>query len=100
MNPDKKKRSRTAHCYGFLISAILVATAGLSPAGVSLSYGQQAATATLSGRVLDPNQAVVPGARVTAAQKATASARSATTNAEGVFVLTNLPAGDYPVTMR
>lgn len=83
--------------YVFLIRAILIAGICLSPAGISLSRGQQVATATLSGRVHDPNQAVVAGARVTAAQKATKSTRSATTNAEGVFVLTNLPAGEYEV---
>lgn len=59
--------------------------------------GQQAGTATLSGRVLDPNGAVVPGATVTATQKATRGARETTTNGEGMFVIPNLPAGEYEV---
>jgi hypothetical protein len=61
---------------------------------------QQSATATLSGRVLDPNHDVVGDAQVTALQKATATTRSAATSAEGVFVLTNLPAGEYEVKIQ
>jgi hypothetical protein len=58
---------------------------------------QQAATATLSGRVLDPNGAAVPGATVTVSQKATGFERSVTTTTEGVYVLTNLPPAEYEV---
>lgn len=79
-----------------LYSACMVILGAL----VSVASAQQSATATLSGRVLDPNQAVVAGAQVTAVQKATATERSATTNAEGVFVLTNLPAGEYEVKIQ
>ena len=69
-------------------------------AGLITVSAQQSATATLSGRVVDPNQAVVAGAQVSALQKATGAARTTTTNAEGVFVLTNLPAGAYEVKIQ
>lgn len=56
---------------------------------------QQAATATLGGRILDPNGAVIPGAAVVATQKATGIKRETTTNDEGLFVISNLAAGEY-----
>src|ERR1044072_582010 len=62
--------------------------------------GQQSASATLGGRIIDPNQAVVAGAEVTALQKATGTARTTTTNADGVFVLTNLPADEFEITIK
>ena len=79
-----------------LLSAGMVMLSGF----VLDASAQQSATATLGGRVLDPNQAVVTGARVTALQKATGIVRSTTTNAEGVFVLTNLPADEYEVKIQ
>jgi hypothetical protein len=66
----------------------------------TFSFAQQAATATLSGRVLDPNGAVIPGATVTATQKATAVKRETTTNDEGVFVIPNLAAGEYELKIQ
>jgi outer membrane receptor protein involved in Fe transport len=99
MNSYEHEPSRL-RSYVFLIRAILIAGICLSPAALSLSYGQQSATATLSGRVLDPNQAAVAGAEVAAVQSATATSRTAATNSEGVFVLTNLPAGEYEVKVQ
>ena len=58
---------------------------------------QQPATATLSGRVFDQNGAAISGARVMATQKATGISREAATNDEGLFVLTNLTAGEYKI---
>lgn len=61
---------------------------------------QQAASATLSGRITDPNGAVVAGAQVIATQKATGLKRQTTSNDEGLFVLTNLPADEYEVKIQ
>jgi outer membrane receptor protein involved in Fe transport len=61
------------------------------------SIAQQPTTATLSGVVTDPNGAVVVGVQVTATQLATAMQRQAVTNDTGLYVLTNLPPGDYEV---
>ncbi len=58
---------------------------------------QQATTATLSGRITDPNGAVVAGAQITATQKATGVKRDTTSNDEGFYVLSNLPPGDHDV---
>jgi len=66
----------------------------------TLLNGQQAGTATLKGTVLDPNGAVIPGATVTAAQKATGIKREAVTSNEGFFVIPNLTAGEYEVRVK
>ncbi len=58
---------------------------------------QQSATATLGGRITDPQDAVIPGARVTLTQSATGLKRETETNSEGLYVLTNLPPGDYDI---
>jgi len=61
------------------------------------AYSQQAATATLTGRISDPNDASVRGARVTALHKATGARRDTVTNEEGLYVISNLAAGEYEV---
>lgn len=61
------------------------------------SFAQQAATATLSGTITDPNGAVLAGTPVTVTHRATGVQRKSITNSEGFFVFTNLAAGDYEV---
>ncbi|HVF88071.1 MAG TPA: TonB-dependent receptor [Pyrinomonadaceae bacterium] len=61
------------------------------------TFAQQSATATLSGRVVDPNDAVIPNARVTVTQTATGAQRETVTNDEGAYVLSNLLPGKYEV---
>ncbi len=69
---------------------------------LSLSFANQAqqANATLTGVVTDPAGAVIPGATVTAMNKATSLTRIVTTNNEGVFVISSLPVGDYGVMVK
>jgi hypothetical protein len=55
----------------------------------------QTATAELNGRVTDSSGAVLPGVTVTATQTATGLERTAVTDGEGVYLLTNLPPGPY-----
>ncbi|MEW6129033.1 MAG: TonB-dependent receptor [Acidobacteriota bacterium] len=64
------------------------------------TFAQQAATATLSGRVLDPQGAVIVDAQITATQKATGLKRETKTNDEGLFTISNVPPGDYEVTIQ
>ena len=56
----------------------------------AVAIAQQSATATLSGRVVDPNGAVIVGAQITAKNKTTDIQRETKTNDQGLFVLTNL----------
>lgn len=57
----------------------------------------QQATANLTGVVTDPNGAVIQGATVTIKSKATNFSRTVTTNEEGIYVIANLPVGQYEV---
>jgi Carboxypeptidase regulatory-like domain/TonB dependent receptor len=60
----------------------------------------QVNTATLSGSVTDQQKAAVAGAKVTAKETSTGQERSAQTNSDGSFTITNLPAGKYDVTVE
>jgi outer membrane receptor protein involved in Fe transport len=53
------------------------------------------ATGTMTGRVTDATDGVLPGAHVTIANEATADSRSTVTNTEGVFLLPLVPPGTY-----
>src|SRR5512132_1864529 len=60
----------------------------------------QQATATLTGRVVDPQGAVIPGAQVKARQAATGIERETQTNDSGLFTLPSLVPGQYEVTIE
>jgi outer membrane receptor protein involved in Fe transport len=60
----------------------------------------QVSTATLSGTVVDQQKAAVAGATVTAKESATGLERSAQTNSDGSYTITNLPAGKYNVAVE
>jgi hypothetical protein len=66
---------------------ILVLTAAVASA--------QIATAELNGRVTDSSGAVLPGATVTATQTATGLVRTAVTDENGTYLISNLPTGPY-----
>jgi hypothetical protein len=55
----------------------------------------QLATAELNGRVTDESGAVLPGATVSAMQTATGLVRTVVTDANGTYLLSNLPTGPY-----
>jgi outer membrane receptor protein involved in Fe transport len=57
----------------------------------------QATTGNIEGRVLDPKEAAVPGATVTATNQQTGLEKSATTSDEGNFTISFLPPGPYTV---
>lgn len=60
----------------------------------------QTATATITGRVTDPQGAVVPGATVTATNVSTGVARNASTTSGGIYNIPDLQPGDYNVTVQ
>ena len=53
------------------------------------------ATAELNGRVTDESGAVLPGVTVTATQTDTGFTRTVATEANGTWVMTNLPTGPF-----
>lgn len=61
------------------------------------SFAQSASTATITGRVVDPQGAVLPGASIVAKNVDTGLQRGATTSAQGDYTIPNLPPGRYDV---
>jgi Carboxypeptidase regulatory-like domain/TonB dependent receptor len=70
-----------------LIAVLMVATV---PSVVA-----QVPTGTVNGLISDPREAVVPNARVVAVSKAQGVSRETTSNADGLYVITDLAPGDY-----
>src|SRR5580698_70221 len=64
----------------------------------TLLFGQ-AATASISGRVLDASGAAVPGATVSIKNTATSATQTATTDDQGRYALPDLPIGPYDITV-
>ena len=62
-----------------------------------LANAQSASTAQVSGTVVDPQGAVVAGAKVTATNVATGVPRSVNTTSTGNYLIPNLPPGTYDV---
>jgi hypothetical protein len=57
-------------------------------------------TGTLTGTVIDATEAVIPSAKVTATDTSTGQTATATTNASGIFTITNLSNGFYRVVVE
>jgi len=70
------------------VAAVVLFTAGAA-------WAQAGATAQMSGIVRDSSGAVLPGVDVSATQTDTNFTRSTVTDAEGNYVLSNLPVGPY-----
>ena len=70
------------------VAAVVLFTAGAA-------WAQAGATAQMSGIVRDSSGAVLPGVDVSATQTDTNFTRSTVTDAEGNYVLPNLPVGPY-----
>src|SRR5262245_46483511 len=60
-------------------------------------FGQQAATATIEGVVTDPQNAVIPGAKVTVKNVDTGLTREITTDDSGIYRIAALPPGTYHI---
>ena len=63
--------------------------------GAGVAAAQVGSTAQITGTVRDSSGAVLPGVDVTAIQTDTGFRRAAVTEANGLFVLSNLPVGPY-----
>ena len=78
---------------GLAIALIVIGM--FSPPG----FGQAGPTSSLSGAVVDPSGAVVPGAEVTARNNATGTEFKALTVENGTYAMPVLDAGTYTVTV-
>ena len=56
--------------------------------------------ATLSGKVMDQQQAVLPGVRITVVQVDTGSRTQVTSGSDGLYTAPFLPPGNYSVTAQ
>ncbi|PYQ03608.1 MAG: hypothetical protein DMF82_12850 [Acidobacteria bacterium] len=75
-----------------LLAAVVLAAVPL--------WAQTNPTGTISGKVTDQDGLPVPGATVTVQSPALQGTRSATTSANGDYIIPFLPAGDYEITTQ
>ena len=82
------------------MAKVLLAVTWLAYAG-SFPYNASAQTLTgqIGGTVVDDQKAVLPGATVSVLNSNTQLVRSVVTDSSGSFVITNLVAGTYDVTV-
>jgi hypothetical protein len=66
----------------------------------ALCSGQTAATAAITGRVVDPSAAVVPNATVVARNQATGIERSTVTTRDGLYNFPDLQTGIYTIAVK
>jgi len=76
------------------LCALIFLILGFAAAALGQS---QATTGNIEGRVLDPKEAAVPGASVTATNQGTGLEKTTTTDEQGTFRLVLLPPGVYTV---
>ena len=67
---------------------------------LSLSLWAQSYRGSIRGKVQDPSGGLIAGAKVTAKNSGTGQMRDTTTGPEGTYVLVELPAGEYVVTVE
>src|SRR6185369_4121982 len=63
-------------------------------------FAQGGSTAQISGTVKDESGGVLPGADVTATQTDTGVTRSVVSDADGAYILSNLPLGPYRLEVK
>ncbi|MFQ5723111.1 MAG: TonB-dependent receptor domain-containing protein [Terriglobia bacterium] len=81
-------------CFLSLFLSILLTAVTVVPAA------GQTITATLEGKVMDPAEAIVPGASVTATNTQTGLSRTVTTDELGEYRIPLLPVGEYEVSVE
>ncbi|MEP6741162.1 MAG: carboxypeptidase-like regulatory domain-containing protein, partial [bacterium] len=84
--------------FQFVLQAVLVVFVLVVALAIP-TYAQQT-RGDINGKVVDEQDRVVPGATVTATNKGTGEARTATTNDSGDYTITQLPPGKYDLTVE
>src|SRR5882724_6576584 len=85
-------RATTPPVVRLCLLAVLVVAAAICALAQS-----QATTGNIEGRVLDPKEAAVPGATVTATNQQTGLEKTTTSDTEGNYRVILLPPGPYTV---
>ena len=87
------KTAKPRRFYGFATTVFTLAVLATTLApGL---FSQTASTGAIKGTVTDPSGAVVPNVTVTATNNDTGATRTATTGADGSYIITLLPLGTY-----
>lgn len=66
----------------------------------TVSVLAQTSTSSITGRVVDSKDAILPGATVTVTNEATGLSQTQTTTESGVYAFASLPVGTYTVTVE
>lgn len=82
------------------VVVLVLSLAFLFAVAPSAVFGQAASTGTVAGTVTDPTGAAVVDAKVTLADPATGSSRTAATNESGRYIFANVVPGTYSVTIN
>ncbi|HEY9283414.1 MAG TPA: TonB-dependent receptor [Pyrinomonadaceae bacterium] len=85
--------------YRLILKRSIVSLFALLVVSASAAFAQ-VSTADITGRVSDPSGAAVAGATVTARHTGTGVSRTTQTNDDGDFTVTQLPPGNYEVTVE
>src|SRR5215813_14680683 len=86
-------------CKGISFCKFFSPATGLVILALSITAHAQS-TATLLGRVVDPNGASVTGAKITAVNQDTQANRVGETDSDGNYIISALPVGNYRVEVQ
>src|SRR5213596_3283909 len=79
---------------------LLILCAAIFNVGLSVSGYAQSNKGSIVGTIKDPNDAVVPDAKITITNNATGETVETNSSSEGEFTVTNLDPGNYKVTIE
>lgn len=94
MHCPSKKSARVSAIFFVSFLAVALCLFVFAP-GAALA--QSANTGTVSGTIVDPSNAIVPGANVTLVNTATLATRTTTSNKEGQYVFAFVDPGNYSI---
>jgi outer membrane receptor protein involved in Fe transport len=83
-----------ARWMSLMVAAVVVLLCHSYPAA-----GQGIITGSIGGTIVDQTDAIIPGAMLTAVNDGTKTTLQAKTNAEGTFLISNVPIGTYTITV-
>jgi hypothetical protein len=89
--------NRLSPAFRLLPSAVCLLLLLVTHHSSLITVRAQSATATLSGSVVDPSGAVIPGVNVAVINLSQGFQRTTTTNSDGIFVVPLLPPANYTV---
>ncbi|MHB8616510.1 MAG: carboxypeptidase-like regulatory domain-containing protein, partial [Candidatus Acidiferrales bacterium] len=92
---DRKVRDTQSLGGTWLIRRWQWAVAGLVLLTLVTTVARAQTASSLNGRIVDPSEAAVPGAKITLTSNTTGLVRTTTSNAEGLYEFFAVPPGDY-----